>query len=136
MEVGRMYSLEQIAERLGLQVRTLRGYVRSGRLRAARIGKQYRVTQDAFEELIGPLNERHPPVEVSSVIQVEAISKETADRVNKHLAAAAKEPLAGRSALRVDTIYDLERAQMKVIIIGSLSAAAEAFRLLGAVLDA
>ena len=38
-----MYSVEQVADLLGLHVRTVRGYVRDGRLKAVRIGKQYRI---------------------------------------------------------------------------------------------
>ena len=41
-----MYSLDQVAERLGLHVRTVRAYVRTGRLKAIRIGKQYRVARE------------------------------------------------------------------------------------------
>jgi len=135
---ARLFSLEQVAERLGLQVRTVRSYVRSGRLKAIRIGKQYRVTRDSLEDLTGPAPlavPRHRHVEVSSVIQVDAVSQETAGRVTNHLAAAAKAAQDG-SALRVEAIYDDERSQLKVIVIGSLLDAANVFRLLGALLEA
>jgi excisionase family DNA binding protein len=135
---ARLYSLEQVAERLGLQVRTVRSYVRSGRLKAIRIGKQYRVTRESLEDLTGPAPlavPQHRHVEVSSVIQVDAVSQETADRVTNHLAVAAKATQDG-SALRVEAIYDEERSQLKVIVIGSLLNAANVFRLLGALLEA
>ena len=38
-----LYSVEQVAEQLGLHVKTVRNYVRDGRLKAVRIGKQYRM---------------------------------------------------------------------------------------------
>jgi excisionase family DNA binding protein len=135
---ARLYSLEQVAERLGLQVRTVRSYVRSGRLKAIRIGKQYRVTRESLEDLTGPAPlavPQHRHVEVSSVIQVDAVSQETASRVTNHLAVAAKATQDG-SALRVEAIYDEERSQLKVIVIGSLLNAANVFRLLGALLEA
>jgi hypothetical protein len=69
------------------------------------------------------------------VIQVDAVSKDTARRITNHLTGAAKTPRDNRSALRVETIYDEQRAQMKVIVIGSLSDAADLFRLLGAILE-
>jgi hypothetical protein len=40
------------------------------------------------------------------------------------------------SPLRVETIYDKERAQLKVIVIGSLLNAANVFRLLDVLLEA
>jgi excisionase family DNA binding protein len=138
---ARLYSLEQVAERLGLQVRTVRSYVRSGRLKAIRIGKQYRVTRESLEALTGPAPQRdavprHRHVEVSSVIQVDAVSVETAARVTNHLVGTAKAPREDGSSLRVETIYDEERSQLKVIVIGSLLNAANVFRLLGVLLEA
>jgi excisionase family DNA binding protein len=141
MSEARLYSLEQVAERLGLQVRTVRSYVRGGRLKAIRIGKQYRVTHESLEDLTGaaPPREAVPrrrQVEVSSVIQVDAVSADTASRVTTHLVGAAKAACDNGSALRVETIYDEERSQLKVIVIGSLLHAANAFRLLGVLLEA
>ncbi|MEE3921927.1 helix-turn-helix domain-containing protein [Micromonospora sp. BRA006-A] len=48
-----MYSVEQVADLLGLHVRTVRGYIRSGRLRATRIGKQYRIARADLDALTG-----------------------------------------------------------------------------------
>jgi excisionase family DNA binding protein len=135
-----LYSLEQIAERLGLNVRTVRGYVRSGRLKAVRIGKQYRVTREELEAITGPISEaevipRHRHVEVSSVVQIDAVSKDSAARITNHLIGAAKAPRGDGSPLRIETVYDEARAGMKVIVIGSLSSAADLFRLLGVILQ-
>ncbi|MFC7563955.1 helix-turn-helix domain-containing protein [Actinomadura namibiensis] len=47
------YSVEQVAELLDLHVRTVRGYVRDGKLRATRIGKQYRIAREDLEEFTG-----------------------------------------------------------------------------------
>ncbi|WP_141724717.1 helix-turn-helix domain-containing protein, partial [Streptomyces niveus] len=46
-----LYSVGEVAERLGLHVRTVRNYVRDGRLKAVRIGKQYRISRADFEAL-------------------------------------------------------------------------------------
>src|ERR1700726_2852424 len=139
LSAARLYSLEQVAERLGLHVRTVRGYVRSGRLKAVRIGKQYRVTREDLEALTGPTVDeavpRHRHAEVSSMVQIDAVSPETARRVTSLLVGAAKAPRDDRSPLRVETIYDDRQAKMRVIVIGSLSAAADVFRLLGVILE-
>ena len=42
---ARFLSAEEVADELGLHVRTIRAYIRDGRLRAARVGKQYRITR-------------------------------------------------------------------------------------------
>jgi len=137
----RMFSLEEVAEHLGMQVRTVRSYVRTGRLKAVRIGKQYRVAREDLESITGPRGwrasaARHRRAEVSSVIQADAVSQETADRIISHLLAAAKAPRDDGATLRVETIYDRAHAHIKVIAIGSLGATASIFSLVGAILDA
>jgi excisionase family DNA binding protein len=119
-----MLSVEQVAEQLGLHVRTVRAYLRSGRLKGVRIGKQYRIAREDLAHLTGrgaPLEpvvrQRH--VDVSSIVQVDAISPESVERVTNMLMAAAKAPREEEHSLRIDTAYDDERARLKVFISGS-----------------
>jgi excisionase family DNA binding protein len=140
-EESRMYSLDQVAERLGLHVRTVRAYVRTGRLRAIRLGKQYRVAREDLESIIRTSNSpdavsRRRSAEVSSVVQMDAVTQNMMLRIADHLRTAAKVPRDDDSALRVETIYDQGHAHLTVIVIGSLSAAATVYGLLGAILDA
>ena len=119
-----MLSVEQVAEQLGLHVRTVRAYLRSGRLKGIRIGKQYRIAREEIARLtgrVGPLEPvvRHRHVDVSSIVQVDAISAESVDRVTNMLMAAAKAPREEEHPLRIDTTYDDERARLKVFISGS-----------------
>lgn len=140
MEKERMFSLEEVAERLRIQVRTVRSYVRNGRLKAIRIGKQYRVAREDLESITGPRGwhasiARYRRAEVSGVVQADAVSQETADRITHHLLGAAKAPRDDGSALRVETIYDRAHAQIRVIVIGSLSATATILGLLDTILE-
>ena len=136
-----LYSLDQVAERLGLHVRTVRAYVRTGRLKAIRIGKQYRVAREELEAIVGASNlreavARRRRAEASSVVQMDAVTEYTALRVAEQLRSIVKTPRDDGSALRVETIYDPGHAHLKVIVIGSLSAAVNIFAVLGAILDA
>src|SRR3954466_2018094 len=96
MEHG-WHSVEQVAERLGLHVRTVRSYVRDGRLKAVRIGKQYRISRANLAELTGSgvgstvqeSTRRRRAVEVSSVVQVDAIGRADADRLSILLTGAS-----------------------------------------------
>jgi excisionase family DNA binding protein len=139
-EESRMYSLDQVADRLGLHVRTVRAYVRAGRLKAIRIGKQYRVAREDLEAIIRVSNTpgaiaRRRNAEVSSVVQMDAVTQNMVLRIADHLRTAVKTPRDDGSALRIETIYDQGHAQLKVIVIGSLTGAATVFGLLGAILD-
>ncbi|PXX56611.1 excisionase family DNA binding protein [Nocardia tenerifensis] len=139
----RLYSVEQVAERLGLHVRTVRNYVRDGRLKAVRIGKQYRIAHADLEAFTGrpepaPVSEtvaRQRHTEVSSIVQIEAISPETAHRVTSLLMGAANTRSGGEEPLRVETVYDAERGRMKVIVLGGLADTARLFDYLEGVLS-
>ena len=138
-----LYSVEQVAQRLGLHVKTVRGYVREGRLKAVRIGKQYRIARDDFEALIGQhpggvdpdtvRRQRH--VEASSIVEVDAISPDDAARVANSLMAAANGRRDGDAPLRVETIYDEERGRLKVIVVGGLRESAGLLQLVRALVE-
>ncbi len=125
-----LYSVYQVADLLGLHVKTVRGYVREGRLKAIRIGKQYRIARADLEALTGksaaalegPPVRRHRHVEVSSVVDIDAVPKETADRMTVYLLAAAKGRPEDDGPLRIDAIYDEVRARLKVIVTGGIDA--------------
>ncbi|HEX5997016.1 MAG TPA: helix-turn-helix domain-containing protein, partial [Jiangellales bacterium] len=65
-----MYSVEQVAHRLGLHVRTVRGYIRTGRLKAVRIGKQYRIAGADLDALTG-WSQAAAPVQQAGIGPVE-----------------------------------------------------------------
>ena len=130
------FSVDQVAERLGLHVRTIRNYVRDGRLRAVRIGKQYRIARSDLETLTGGLVPESPRasaghirrLEVSSVVEIDAVERATADRVSNTVMAAA-------SGLRIQTIYDEERAHLKIVIFGDPASTAEMLRVIHTLME-
>ncbi|MEW2430296.1 helix-turn-helix domain-containing protein [Micromonospora sp. NPDC047644] len=132
-----VYSVEQVADRLNLHVRTVRGYIRSGRLRAVRIGKQYRITAGDLDALTGQTT---PGVarqaEVSSIVGVDGVDRAAADRLGTLVLTSANTGHDQASPLRVQTVYDEQRHRMKIIILGDPAATAELLHLLDAVLNA
>lgn len=130
----RYYSVQDVADRLGLHVRTVRGYVRDGRLPAVRIGKQYRITQSALEAFTGgpvpatagETARRTRHAGASSIVEIDAIDPAGAHRLTTLLTA-----LGGRGAddepLHVQTVYDEERAWLKIVILGGLGDTARIF---------
>lgn len=138
-----LYSVEQVAQRLGLHVKTVRGYVREGRLKAVRIGKQYRIAREDFEALTGRARggvdpdtvRRQRHVEASSIVEVDAIAPDDASRITNSLLAAAKGRRDGDAPLRIETIYDEERGRLKVVVVGDLRASAALFALIQALAE-
>jgi len=131
-----LYTVDQVADLLNLHVRTVRGYVREGKLKAIRIGKQYRISGDDLAALTGrpaasfvrePVR-RERYVEVSSIVEIDAISPESANRLTNAL-------IGGASGIRVESIYDAPRGRMKVILVGSMERNMSYLTMIGALLE-
>jgi excisionase family DNA binding protein len=131
-----MLSVEQVAERLGLHVRTVRGYIRSGRLPAVRIGKQYRIARPDLDALTGRPTTTPPAaahVEVSTIVQIDGIDRAAADRIATFVLAGAHN--AG-TRLGLQSIHDPERNRMKIVILGPAVPTADVLHLLDSILTA
>ncbi|MFD6396632.1 helix-turn-helix domain-containing protein [Nocardia sp. NPDC060249] len=122
----RLYSVEQVAELLGLHVRTVRSYVRDGKLPAARIGKQYRITHEDLETFTGlpistpqTVSRRH--AESSCIVEIDDIDRATVDRITTLLTTTAGTRGGRGQRMRVETSYDPARRRLKVILLGSLA---------------
>lgn len=115
------HSPEQVAELLGLHVRTVRGYIRDGRLHAVRIGKQYRIAQSDLDAFTGRPPRAAPQAEVTAVVELSGIDAGLADRVSTLVVAGAQ--TAG--GLRVQAMHDSARSHLKLIVIGAPAAAAD-----------
>ncbi|MBT2377703.1 MerR family transcriptional regulator [Streptomyces sp. CB00316] len=149
-EERELYSIGEVAERLGLHVRTVRNYVRDGRLKAVRIGKQYRISRADFEALTSSSSAASADaapgatasgagagrghLEVSSIVQIDAIGPAAAHRLSTFVTASAQSPRDAPDPLRVQTVHDRERARMKIVILGGAAATAELLHLIDGVL--
>lgn len=133
------YTVDQVAERLSLHPKTVRRYIRDGRLRAKRIGKEYRVTRNDLDEFAGPAasepvaRSRH--VTVSSVVDVEAISPDESQRVTTMLMAALNARRGEPDFPRVDTIYYEERGRLRVTITATAALACDLIRMIEALVE-
>ena len=124
------YSVDQVADLLGLHVKTVRAYVRDGRLAATRIGKQYRIRRRDLEEFTGgPVAEEESPAaeeaaraEASTVVQVDGVDRATADRLTTLVTATGRPEDRGRTHVQV--VHDPEHSRMKIVIVGDLDTTA------------
>ena len=114
------HSPEQVAAVLGLHVRTVRGYIRDGRLPAVRIGKQYRIAQRDLDELTGGAR-RAASAHVTAVVELEDVPADLADRIST-LVVAGVQLVDG---LRVQAVHDAARAHLKLIVLGPPAATAD-----------
>ena len=120
-----MYSVEEVAGILGLGARTVRGYVRDGRLKAVRIGKQYRITEDDLQEFTGGALDGPrpvvvtPDVTVTAIVEIAGAGRHVMDRITTHTVAAAMAASKDAPGVHVHTIYDDTRDSLRVVVSGS-----------------
>jgi excisionase family DNA binding protein len=122
------YTVEQISDMLNIHPKTIQRYIREGRLRAAKIGKSWRITGhdlSVFIESNGPEgpgseNRLARSIVASSVIDIVVGGKEDAIRIMNTLTAAlnAKPPEYGQSSMQSQYI---ERENMvRVTLFGDI----------------
>jgi excisionase family DNA binding protein len=130
------YTLEQVAALLDLHVRTVRAYVREGRIKAVRIGKQYRVARQDLEQFTGkklagpgPAVRTRRRTEVSSVVQIDAIDPANASRIaNTLVAVSGARPrdddsgVDSGSGIQVSCRYNEAAGSLKIIMAGDVEA--------------
>lgn len=133
-----MYSTEEVADLLGLHVRTVRGYVRDGRLPATRIGKQYRIARDDLDDFTGtrdgqPADDAGEPprAEASAVVQVSPLGPDAMTRLSTLVTAAASGRPDREDPLHVQTVYSRHRATLKIIVTGTAADTATVLALIG-----
>lgn len=138
-----LFSVFQVAERLKLHVKTVRNFVREGKLKATRIGKQYRIARVDLEAFTGhpvlPTKQetarRHRHVEVSSIVQVDAIGPDASSEVANSLASYIYGRSKSEKGLRVESMYDEDIGRMKLIVIGDPRAVSSTLNFVAALFD-
>jgi excisionase family DNA binding protein len=121
-----LFTVDEVAGRLNLHVKTVRRFIREGRLPAKRIGKEYRITRAALDEFAGTsaapdqariARTRH--VLVSSIVDVDAISPEDSQRISTFVMASLNARRGEPDFPRVDSLYDTARGRLRIMITAS-----------------
>jgi excisionase family DNA binding protein len=136
-----LYTVEDVAARLHLHAKTIRRYIREGRLKARRIGKEYRITRADLDEFAGsgvagdvvPSRTRH--VIVSSIVDVDAIGADESHRVTTMIMAALNARRGESDYPRVDAIYYEDRGRLRVTITANPTLTCELIRTISALLE-
>lgn len=125
----RWYTVDQISEMLKLHPRTLRRYINEGKLRANKVGKQFRISGHDLSifvegQKISGIEEMatgiRPRSEVSAVADIDTAGRDDADRIERTLLAAmnSKDPSYGRSSASIQRSAGNEK--IRVVLWGSI----------------
>lgn len=120
------YSVDQVAELLDLHVKTVRAYVREGRLAATRIGKQYRIHRKDLAEFTGgdpedgATSNTSPHAEASTVVQIDDVDRDMVDRLSAMLTSVVAGPPGDGARTHIQVLHDPERARARLVLVGGL----------------
>lgn len=114
----------------------------TSKLKAVRIGKQYRIAKKDLAALTGrPTDDTGPEptsapghVEVSSIVQIDALGPDAAHRLSTFVTAGAQSARDASDPLRIQTVYDKERTRMKIVILGGAAATADLLHMIDGLL--
>jgi excisionase family DNA binding protein len=134
-----LLTVEQAAELLDLHVKTVRRYVRAGRLKAKRIGKEYRIVRADLDAFTGGSTTEKPVVRTrrvvaSSVVDVDVISPDDSNRITAMIMASLSSRKGEADFPRVDSIYYPEQAKLRITITANLVLTCELLRMINALL--
>jgi excisionase family DNA binding protein len=132
------YSPEDVAAKLRLHVRTVRRFIGAGKLKATRIGKQYRIAAADLSALSGAsetLMPRTRRVLVSSIVDIDAISRSESDRITTLVASIFTSTRDASGRKRIDSLYYEEQGRLRITIHADVGYTASLLGMINAVLD-
>jgi excisionase family DNA binding protein len=127
-----IYTVDEVAEILKVHPRTVRRKITDGDIKAVRVGRQYRISQDELDKLCGEEVQtggytHDNVVSVSSVIEIENISAARSDSLGTSLTAVFN---TGHFRGNMQYTYFRELRRFKIFVDCTLDTAAELFSLI------
>jgi excisionase family DNA binding protein len=136
-----LYTVEQAADLLDLHVKTIRRYIHEGRLKAKRIGKEYRITRVALDEFTGGAVPAAAPVPrtrqviASSIVDVDAISPEESHRITTYVMASLNSRRGEGDFPNVNSAYYPEMGKLRITITANPTLTVSMLQMINALLE-
>ncbi|MBA0342526.1 DNA-binding protein [Stenotrophomonas maltophilia] len=117
-----LLTVDQAAQQLSLHPKTVLRHIRSGQLRATRIGKSYRITAEDLDMFTGTVREPSAArPQMTTVVDIPGCGAARAADLVRALHARVTGREADDEPLRMETIYSPEHDVLKLIVIGGLA---------------
>lgn len=126
------YTVDEISELLKIHPKTVQRYIREGKLKAAKVGKSWRVSghdlstfaegADAIGQTPSVFQEQAAPadIKVSAVIDIPVAGTQESIRIANTLTAISNSKPSGYGASSLQTQYLMTENVMRVMIWGNL----------------
>jgi excisionase family DNA binding protein len=115
-----LYTVDAAAERLKLHNKTVLRFIREGRLRATKVGKQYRILRSDLYAFAGVVQsaQEAATARVTAVIDVAGVDDALLRRLTSVLLGARIGNERAAQAMTIDIAHDPGRVAAKVIAVG------------------
>ncbi len=131
-----LYTVEAAAERLQLHVKTVLRFIREGRLRAAKVGRGWRIQRSDLDALAGaPAEPARASARATCILDLDDISPEAAQRIASTFGAVRMGREARPEPMSIDIAHDPVRRRLKVVMIGAPADVAGMLQLIQAVAE-
>jgi excisionase family DNA binding protein len=132
---GELLSVEQVAERLQIHPKTVLKFIREQKLRASKVGKQYRVLRSDIDTFSGAPTAQPPRSRATAIIDIEDVDGALLQRLTATLMGARTGTTSGDGALSLNIAHDPLRRSIKVVAIGDPGDVAATLQLIDACLE-
>ena len=134
--IDTLFTVEAAAEQLRLHPKTILRFIREGRLRATKVGRQYRILRSDLNALVGDNGpQRRREARTTTIVDVPDVDAEFARRMTALLTGARRESPAQSRTMSVEVIHDSRQHHLKIIVIGAPSEAVQIIQLAQALLE-
>jgi len=117
-------TVDDAAAHLQLHRKTVLRFIRDGRLPATRIGKAYRIRRadlDVFGGAPEPTATVADAARVTSIVDVPGVGPTLASKLANAVTNSLHSRPDQRSDVHAEVVYDAERAQLKIIVVGAVA---------------
>jgi excisionase family DNA binding protein len=125
------YTVDSAAEKLDVHPRTVLRFINQGKLKAVKVGRQWRIKNIDLRAFIGePVEERKSSA--SAVIDIPVSDRNEADRYQTLVMASLNSRNGNVNGIdrRVDCIYNREEQTVRFVLWGGISFVKDFFTLL------
>jgi excisionase family DNA binding protein len=130
-----LLTVEAAAETLRLHAKTVLRHIREGRLRATKVGKQYRIHRSDLAAFAGsPVKADVVATRATAIVDIEDVDAVLLQRLSAVLL-GARQGADMSARLSIDIAHDPVRRSVKVIAIGSAGDVAMILKLADACLE-
>jgi excisionase family DNA binding protein len=119
---GPLCTVEEVAARLKLHVKTVQRFIREGRLPARRVGRGYRLLRADVERFAGMAAMAEPPAaRVTAIVDLPGVGEDAAKQWSRNMAAHVSGAAVSSRAAHVELVHDAQLAQLKILIVGTMA---------------